>query len=81
MFDDGDSVGLRHLDGVRGGNWNLNWNVDGNGYGAVYCERNMLGDFDWVRFGYLDGIRTVDRHGVWYLKKERSNLIIDETSL
>lgn len=76
VFDDGDGVGLRHFDGVRGGNWNFDWNVDGNGHRAVYWDRNMLGDLNWIGFGHLDGIRAVDGHGVRYLEEERSTSLI-----
>lgn len=73
VFDDGDGVRLGHFDGVRGGNCNLDWNVDGNGYGAVYWDRNMLGDLDRVGFGHLDGVRAIDGYGVWHLEEKGSN--------
>lgn len=73
MFDDGDGVGLGHLDGVRGGNWNFDWNADGNWHGAVYWDRNMLGDLNWVWFGHLDGVRAIDGHGVRHLEEEGLN--------
>lgn len=70
VFDNRDGVGLRHLNGVWGGNWDLDWDADGNGHGAVYWDRNMLGDLDWVGFGHLDGVRAVDGHGVRHLEKK-----------
>lgn len=74
VFDDGDGVGLRHLNGVWGGNWDLDWDADGNGHGTVYWDGNMLGDLDWVGFGHLDGVRAVDRHGVWHLEKKGNKI-------
>lgn len=74
VVDDGDGVGLGYLDGVWGGNWDLVWNADRNGHWAVYWDRNMLSDLNWVGFRHLDGIRAVDGHGVWHLEEKKSDI-------
>lgn len=75
VIDDRDGVGLGYLDSVWGGNWDLDWNFDRNGDGAVYWDRNMLGDLNWVRFRHLDGIRAIDGHGVWHLEEKESDVL------
>lgn len=78
VFDDRDGVGLGHFDGVWGGNWDLDWNAERNGHWAVYWDWNMLGDLNWIGFGYLDGIRAVDGHSIWHLERKKIRYIFDQ---
>jgi len=70
VLDDGNGVRLWHLDSVRGWNWHFNGNAVGHWYRTVYWNGNVLGDLNWVGFGHVNGIRTVDRHGVWHLEEK-----------
>lgn len=77
MLDDGDGVRLRYLNSVRGWNWHFNGDAVGYGYRTVYWDGNVLGDFNWVRFGHVNRVRTVDWHGVRYLEKDQVFSIIN----
>lgn len=70
VLDDGNGNRLWHFDGIRSGNRHFHRNTVGNGHGAIYRDGDVFGDFDWVGFRHLNGVRTVDGHGVWYLKNE-----------
>lgn len=76
VFDDGNGVRLRHLDGVRSGERNFHGNAVGNGHGAIYRDGDVLGDLDWVWLGHMDGVRSVDGYCVGHLDTERQWLSI-----
>lgn len=71
VFDDGNRVGLRHFDGVRSGNRDLDGNAVRNGHRAIYRDGDVFGDLDRVWLGHVDGVRTVDGHCVGHLDTER----------
>lgn len=61
--------------------WYADWYADWNRDWPVNWDWDVLGHWDWVGFRDVNGIRTIDWDGYWYLKKRTCQWLDEQRSM